>query len=158
MRFHPDNKYQCPINLHTWHFQLPSLFCISITITRLGIKTIHDIYFTLLYGEGEMCLLFLLLPNLNSRSHLDHEYQCLASLHVWHFHLPSLFCICISIVRLAERNNHDIYSSTSAWHKVSPLPNPTQTSIWDSIQAINTSVWSTCMCNISIYHSSSVSV
>ena len=70
LRIHPDHKYQYPINLHVWHFQLVSLICISITIMRLKERTGHDIYFT--FCMAECVPSSYSSRNLNMRFYPDH--------------------------------------------------------------------------------------
>ena len=51
--------------------------------------------------------------------------MCLISSHVYNFFLPSLFYVCITIMRLWQRNVLGNYS-TFIWLKVSSLPPHTQ--------------------------------
>jgi len=95
-------KHQCSINLYVLHFQLPSLFCISITIMRLWKSKNHDIYFTFCMTQGF----------LSSSSYPEPQFEIPSrpwipmSNQLVHRIFPSTFLYEHKVIRVWKRNHY----------------------------------------------------
>ena len=137
------------------HRIFPSTFCMSIRLS--GYEREITMMSTLILYDTQGFLPSSSYPNPQS-----HKYQfqltslfCMSmtSMRIGKRKTTPLFCMSITIMRLGKRNNHDIYFTFLYDTRFCCFLLLPKTSIWDSIQTINTSVQSTCMYDISsCYH------